>query len=218
MIKGIIFDLDGTLLSTDNDLCTAVNDVRAFFRCEPLDIEVIKSYLGDGIRMLVTRSLPNEYLMYLEDAIELFHAFYASCYNDTTVPYESVMETLKELQENYKLSVVSNKAQKYVDQLIEFHFSEIRFEYVYGDDLNHKRKPDAQGIIESMNHMGCTKDEIILVGDSTVDIETAQLFGIPVCPVAWGFQSKELLYEKSRVVPIERMSDLILFLNQLNYN
>lgn len=59
MIKGIIFDLDGTLLSTDTDLCTAINDVRAFFRCEPLEIETIKSYLGDGIRMLVTRSLPD---------------------------------------------------------------------------------------------------------------------------------------------------------------
>ena len=218
MIKGIIFDLDGTLLSTDNDLCTAVNDVRAFFRCEPLDIEVIKSYLGDGIRMLVTRSLPNEYLMYLDDAVELFHAFYASCYNDTTFPYESVIETLKILQVNYRLSVVSNKAQKYVDQLVKAHFCDIKFDSVYGDDENHKRKPDPQGIIESMNHMGCEKNEIILVGDSTVDIETAQKFGIPVCPVAWGFQSKETLYEMSKIEPINSMSDLILFLNQLNYN
>lgn len=218
MIKGIIFDLDGTLLSTENDLCTAINDVRAFFRCEPLDVEVIKSYLGDGIRMLVTRSLPNEYLMYLDDALELFHAFYAACYNDTTTPYETVIDTLKELQLNYKLTIVSNKAQKYVDQLVESHFIGIKFEYVYGEDVNHKRKPDPQGIIEAMNHMECSKDEMILVGDSTVDIETAQMFGISVCPVAYGFQSKELLFEKSKIVPIERMSDLILFINQLNYN
>ncbi len=218
MIKGIIFDLDGTLLSTDTDLCTAINDVRAFFRCEPLEIETIKSYLGDGIRMLVTRSLPNEYLVYLDDAVELFHAFYASCYNDTTVPYDSVIETLKTLEKNYRLSIVSNKAQKYVDQLVKAHFNDFKFDCVFGDDVNHKRKPDPQGIIEAMNQMDCSKDEIILVGDSTVDIETAQKFGIPICPVAWGFQSKELLYKESNITPINSMSDLILFIDGLNYN
>ena len=148
----------------------------------------------------------------------MFHAYYASCYNDTTLPYETVIETLNELRKIYRLSIVSNKAQKYVDQLVEAHFNEIKFDCVYGDDVNHKRKPDPQGIIEAMNQMDCTKDEIILVGDSTVDIETAQKFGIPVCPVAWGFQSKELLYKESLIKPINSMSDLILFINQLNYN
>ncbi len=218
MIKGIIFDLDGTLLSTDKDLCTAINDMRDFFRCEPLELDVIKSYLGDGIRMLVTRSLPEAYLKYLDDAVELFHAFYASCFNDTTHPYDGIHETLLKLQADYRLAVVSNKAQKYVDQLVKYHFKDIKFDCVYGDDVNHKRKPDPQGIIESMNQMGCAKDEIILVGDSTVDIETAQRFGIHICPVAWGFQSSELLFQVSHVKPIHSISDLVLFMDQLNYN
>lgn len=218
MIKGLIFDLDGTLLSTETDLCTAVNKMRADFNCEPLSELDVKSYLGDGIRMLVTRSLPSHLHDKLEEALDIFYKSYASCFNDSTRPYESVYETLKFLQKNYRLSIVSNKTQMYVDQLVKTHFPDICFDYIYGDAINHKRKPDSQGIIESMNAMGCRENEVILIGDSLVDIKTAQVANIQICPVAWGFQSKESLAQASGIIPLKNISDLILFINQINYN
>lgn len=218
MIKGLIFDLDGTILSTETDLCTAINQMRAFFNLSPLSQETVKSNLGNGIRLLVTRSLDIEYHEHLEQAIELFHTYYAECFNDTTHPYEAVYETLKHLQLNYRLSVVSNKAQKYVDLLIEAHFPELHFDCIYGDADNHKRKPDPQGIIESMYAMNCYKRELLLIGDSVVDCETALNFDIAICPVAWGFQSRDRLYDVSKILPIEKITDLILFIDQLNYN
>lgn len=218
MIKALIFDLDGTLLATDNDLCTAINRVRFYFNCNPLENSVIQSYLGDGIRMLVTRSLPVEFHDQLDRAVELFHEYYSICYNDTTVPYPNVIETLRILQKYYRLSVVSNKAQRYVEKLMESHFSEFQFDHIYGDAINHLRKPEIQGITESLEAMNVQANETILIGDSTVDVQTALNSGIHMCPVAWGFQPKEVLHNASGIEPIEKFEDLILFIDRLNYN
>ena len=219
MIKGIIFDLDGTLLSTDKDLCKAINQMRAHFDLKPLHIELIKSYLGDGIRMLVTRALFDYDNNHLDQAISLFHDYYALCYNDETQAYDHVKDILKKLlTDGYRISIVSNKAQIYVDQLVLFHFPDIPFDLVYGDSDQHKRKPHPQGIQEALIAMNCRADEVILVGDSTVDIETAQESKIHICPVAWGFQPAHLLFEKSKVIPIKSIKEIYLFIESLRYN
>jgi phosphoglycolate phosphatase len=219
MIKALIFDLDGTLLSTDTDLCKAINQMRHSFNLESLDIELIKSYLGDGIRMLVTRSLADSSIVKIDEAVELFLGFYSQCYNDNTQPYAFVIETLMDLQNRgYRLSVVSNKAQFYVDKLIQYHFPMINFDCIYGDSLVHKRKPDPQGIMEALNAMKCSKEEVILVGDSTVDIDAAKLSNIAICPVAWGFQSKEQLFIHSKVKPIESISDIYQLIKSMPNN
>lgn len=219
MIKGIIFDLDGTLLRTDLDLCNAVNLMRASFNLESLPNELVKSYLGDGIRMLVERSLPSHDKSYLDKAVHLFHVFYADCFNDMSEPYKDVLETLEYLcTKDYRLSVVSNKAQTYVEQLIKSHFPSIPFDCIYGDSLIHNRKPDPQGIIEAINAMKCLKEDVVLVGDSVVDIETASNYGILICPVAWGFQPSDILFEKSNIEPIQSIKDLPQFIEMLRYN
>lgn len=216
MIKALIFDLDGTLLSTDTDLCKAINQMRYSFSLQSLDIEQIKSFLGDGIRMLVTRSLLDTSIDRIDEAVELFLSFYSQCYNDNTQPYALVVETLIDLQEKgYRLSVVSNKAQKYVDMLVEYHLPMINFDYIYGDSIIHKRKPDPQGILEALSAMKCLQDEVILIGDSTVDIDTAKVAHIAICPVAWGFQSKEQLFNHSNIKPIESMSDIFQFIDSV---
>jgi len=219
ILKGIIFDLDGTLLATDNDLCDAINQMRHDFNLDPLASDDIKSYLGDGIRMLVTRSLPLTHIDQLEKAIIQFHLYYSACYNVKTVPYDNVLNTLIHLQSlGYRLSVVSNKAQNYVEQLVRYHFPHIQFDCVYGDSNSHQRKPHPQGIMEALHSMDCEHDECILVGDSTVDIETAIISGIEICPVSWGFQSAELLYSKSHIKPINSIKDLLPFIESLRYN
>jgi len=218
-IKGIIFDLDGTLLSTDSDLCDAINQMRSDFNLDPLPSTSIKSYLGDGISMLVTRSLPVSHLDQLESALSAFHTYYSVCYNHKSVPYDDILNTLVHLQTlGYRLSIVSNKAQVYVEQLVDYHFPNIQFDCVYGDSSTHARKPHPQGILEAIQSMECGIDECLLVGDSTVDIETAINTNIEICPVSWGFQSAELLYSKSQIKPIDSIKDLLPFIDSLRYN
>lgn len=218
-IKGLIFDLDGTLLATDQDLCDAINQMRHDFNLDPLNSDAIKSYLGDGIRMLVTRSLPSSHIDQLDTAITQFHAHYRECYNHKTVPYDNVLNTLIHLQSlDYRLSVVSNKAQNYVEQLIRFHFPTIHFDCVYGDSISHKRKPDPQGILEALQSMNCEPDECLLIGDSTVDIESAFQAEIEICPVSWGFQPADILYVKSHIKPIDSIKELLPFIESLRYN
>jgi len=218
-IKGIIFDLDGTLLATDSDLCDAINQMRNDFNLDPLPSDDIKSYLGDGIRILVTRSLPSTHLDQLELALNKFHTYYSVCYKVKTIPYDNVLNTLVHLQSlDYRLSIVSNKAQIYVEQLVRYHFPRIQFDCVYGDSTSHARKPHPQGIQEALQLMNCTHDECLLVGDSIVDIESAINANILICPVSWGFQSAELLYFKSQITPINSIKDLLPFIDSLRYN
>ena len=89
---------------------------------------------------------------------------------------------------------------------------------IYGDAPNHKRKPHPQGILEALKAMNCTKNEVVLVGDSKVDIETALMAGIKFCPVAWGFQSADLLHAISNIPPIHSIKEIFQFIETISYN
>jgi phosphoglycolate phosphatase len=210
MTQGIIFDLDGTLLSTEADLTNAINTMLVQMDCRALSEEIVKSYLGNGIRKLVERSLPMDKLHQLEEAINIFHAVYAKCYMDLTIPYAGILEVLVTVQDKgYQLAVVSNKPQRYLDDLVTKHFPMIHFDCVYGESSTHKTKPNPQGIDLALNAMNCKAEDTFMVGDSVVDVETAQLCGLKCVPVAWGFQHESLLAEKAQREVVKKPLDLL---------
>lgn len=210
MTQGIIFDLDGTLLSTEADLTNAINTMLVQMDCNVLSEDIIKSYLGNGIRKLVERSLPMEKHNQLEEAINIFHAEYAKCYMDLTLPYPGILEVLTTVQDQgYRLAVVSNKPQRYLDDLVKKHFPMIHFDCVYGESSTQKTKPNPQGINLALNAMNCKAEDTFMVGDSVVDIETAQHCGLKCVPVAWGFQSESLLMEKAHKEVVKKPLDLL---------
>ncbi len=210
MNKGIIFDLDGTLLSTEADLTNAINTMLVQMGCDILSEAIVKSYLGNGIRKLVERSLPLDKHDRLEEAVLEFHAIYAQCYMDLTVPYPDIQEVLDKVQAlGYRLAVVSNKPQQYLDDLVSKHFPTIHFDYVYGEAPTQRTKPNPQGIDLALAAMNCEAQDTYMVGDSVVDIETAHVCGLKCVPVAWGFQSESLLAEKAQKEVVKKPLDLL---------
>lgn len=210
MTKGIIFDLDGTLLSTEADLTSAINTMLVQMGCLAISEHIVKTYLGDGIRKLVERALPIAKHHQIDEALSVFHQVYAQCYMDQTLPYPGIMEVLNKVQaDGYHLAIVSNKPQRYLDQLVAKHFPMFHFDCVYGESPSHKTKPNPQGILMALEAMKCVASDTFMVGDSVVDIETAQVCGLKCVPVAWGFQAASLLTEKAQMDVIKKPLDLL---------
>lgn len=190
MIKGLIFDLDGTLLDTVGDLTTAVNRMLRTYDIQPLSQSVVATHLGNGIGALVLGVLPLELKHKAKEATKRFHDIYAECFMVDSKPYEGIMELLTELkQRGIKMAIVSNKAQAYVEQLVKKNFPDIPFLLVLGETGTFGRKPDPAGLIEALRLMGFPSSQVALVGDTEVDKETADNAFLRMIGVSWGFRS-----------------------------
>ena len=196
MYKGIIFDLDGTLLNTLGDLTNAVNHVCVKFGFETHSVDEVRSFVGSGIRNLISRVVPNGFENEIfEDAMKEFENFYAENVCVETYPYEDVLNTLKSLKEkNIKMCIVSNKRQSLINKLYEKFFSNL-VEFAYGEDEANGiiKKPNPMMIDLSLSRLGLDKEEVLYVGDSNVDKKTADNSSLDCCLVTYGFRSKEEL-------------------------
>lgn len=192
----VIFDLDGTLLNTIGDLAAACEDMLIRRALPQHTLAEYTSFVGNGIRNLVKRSLPEELRTdeYVEQAKANFVDYYTHNIHNHTLPYEGITELLSELQRaGVRIAVASNKFHEGTLQLISHFFSDINFVAVYGNREGFPLKPDAQLIEEIMQLGGATNSECVMVGDSAVDIQTAHNAGIASIAVSWGFRSMEEL-------------------------
>lgn len=197
--KGVIFDLDGTLLDTLKDITCAVNYGRSLGDFPPIGEEEVRSFLGDGVRELIRRSIPyGERNPLFEDALKQFKEYYKE-YNDRyTKPYEGIEELLNGLkEEGYHLAVVSNKMDVVAKQLTQKYFSPW-IDVIVGEQEGLKKKPDGEMVEYCLEQMKLTKEQVIYVGDSEVDFWTAENTGIPSIIVSWGFRDKDWL-EKNKM-------------------
>ena len=192
----VIFDLDGTLLNTIGDLAAACEDMLIRRALPQHTLAEYTSFVGNGIRNLVKRSLLEELRTdeYVEQAKADFVDYYTHNIHNHTLPYEGITELLSELQmAGVRIAVASNKFHEGTLQLISHFFSNINFVAVYGNREGFPLKPDAQLIEEIMQLGGATNSECVMVGDSAVDIQTAHNAGIASIAVSWGFRSMEEL-------------------------
>ena len=209
MKKGVIFDLDGTLLNTLDDLATAGNHVLKVLGREEYPVEAYKLMVGNGIPNLVRRflagtnantdpqveteafaALPDELF---EKAFAEFMSFYNVHSEDQTAPYEGIMEMLAHLQEaGVKLAVVSNKADGPAKQLVMKYFGPM-FTVVLGARPEVPIKPDPASTLEAAQLLGLKTSEVLYVGDSNVDMITANNAGLEGCGVLWGFRDEKEL-------------------------
>lgn len=214
--KLIIFDLDGTLLNTIGDLAAACEDMLRKRGLPRHTLEEYTSFVGNGIRNLVKRSLPEELRTeeYVEQAKADFVEYYTHNIHTYTRPYEGITELLAELQvAGVKIAVASNKFHEGTLQLIEYFFPDIRFVAVFGNREGYPLKPDAQLLEEIMQIGGVTNPECVMVGDSAVDIQTAHNTGISSIAVSWGFRSREELEQAEAehiVESVEQLRELLL--------
>ena len=192
----VIFDLDGTLADTMDDLKTAVNSTLNILGYEPRTKFELLNFINNGARELVRRSLPtavqSEELI-IESALSIYAQEYEKCYCDKTRAYPGIYEALQELkQEKFKLAVLSNKQNEFVQTIIYKLFGTQTFDLVMGkSDFPHK--PDPSSALYIARELGVKPSKCIFVGDSDVDIRTAENADMRSIGVSWGYRSVDLL-------------------------
>lgn len=190
-IKGVIFDLDGTLLDTIDDLTDALNSAITVYGYPAKTSDEVMAVVGNGMANMVRRVVNPETTE--EEVQEILKAFldaYDMNYQNKTKPYEGIHELLRELNsKGYLLGVISNKRLEYTQELIKNLFSDIPFVDVIGDHVEYPRKPDPTTTQLIVQEMMVSSSQVVFVGDSQVDIETAHNANVPVIACTWGFRS-----------------------------
>ena len=191
MKTGIIFDLDGTLLDTLDDLHAAVNHTLAQFHCPPRTREEVRRFVGNGVDQLVRLSLPGlDTDPDLNEVIAAYRSYYNAHCREKTGPYAGILLALADLAPEYPLAVVSNKPDSAVKPLCREYFGDI---YSLGERKETPRKPAPDMVWQGMAAIGVS--QCVYVGDSEVDIETAKNAGAECVSVLWGFRDRDVLEE-----------------------
>ncbi|MBP3198957.1 MAG: HAD family hydrolase [Butyrivibrio sp.] len=194
MISTVIFDMDGTLLNTIEDLTDSVNYILDMYNMPQRTVEEVMHFVGSGSGKLIERAIEGGRENKLFDRIlEDYEKYYCDHCNIKTGPYKHIPELLKELKaRGYKLAIVSNKPMDAVKELAEKYFNEY-VDTAIGVTKDLKRKPAPDECLEAMRELGVQKEECIYVGDSEIDHMTAQNTGLPCISCLWGFRTKEEL-------------------------
>lgn len=193
-IKAVIWDLDGTLLNTLDDLAASVNAALAMNGMPLRSTEEVRAFVGNGIRNLMIRAVPGgEANPAFDKALEDFIRHYGAHSRDRTRPYDGILEMLDKLSAaGVKHAIVSNKIDFAVKALSRAYFGE-RMCAAIGDDPSRARKPAPDSVFAAMREMGVTAQETVYVGDSDVDVLTARNAGVPCVAVLWGFRDEACL-------------------------
>lgn len=205
-----IFDLDGTLLYTLDDLTNSVNHAMRDFCWKEHTTDEVKKMVGNGVRKLMERAVPGGKTNPLyEEAYNSFINHYLKHNEDTTRPYDGIIETLVELKRRgCKMAVVSNKYYKATEELCK-HFFNDYIDVAIGESESIRKKPAPDCVIEAMHRIGADKATSVYVGDSEVDIETAKNSGLPCISVLWGFRDKDFLINHGATTFITHPTDLL---------
>ncbi len=188
----VIFDLDGTLLNTLEDLKESVNFALDKAGMPLRSMEEVRRFVGNGVMRLVELSVPEgRENPKFERVFEIFKEHYSLHCNDKTGLYDHVEELLVELKRRgYKMAIVSNKYYDAVQELKEQYFAEY-IQVAIGEKENINRKPAPDTVIEALKLLGSTRETAVYVGDSEVDIATAKNAFMDCISVTWGFRTKE---------------------------
>ena len=204
-----VFDLDGTILDTLDDLTDSVNYALAHHGYPTRTKEEIRTFVGDGLLMLVRRAMaPEADEAVIQTVLATQKAYYKDHCADKTKPYEGIAELLEELKcAGYKLAVVSNKADYAVQILCEQYFPGM-FHMTVGEKETVRKKPAPDSVYAVLDELQVEKERAVYIGDSEVDIETAKNAGLDAVLVTWGFRDTEFLLEKGAKTLADSVNDL----------
>lgn len=185
----LIFDLDGTLLNTISDLGAACNYALEKMGYQTHPISAYNFMVGNGVRKLLERAEPDADKAEIDRLLEYFREYYDEHCTDTTVPYPGIPELLSLLTEKgIKIAVATNKYQSAARKIISEYFPDIPFVAVFGQVDSRPTKPDPSIIFAILNDSPTPKAEVMMIGDSAVDIETARRACVDSIGVTWGFR------------------------------
>ncbi|MBQ8931293.1 MAG: HAD family hydrolase [Ruminiclostridium sp.] len=211
--KAVIFDLDGTLLNTLSDLADSANHVLSELSLPTHDYESYKYFVGNGIPKLIERCLPADRQELHSKALSMFSEYYALHSKDKTAPYDDIKELLYSLSEKgLKLGVITNKAHDIAVKVVEEYFGRDIFGCIRGLDDSIKAKPDPSGALSVMKCLGVTPSDVLYIGDSGVDMQTAKNAGFTPLGVLWGFRKKDELIENGAEYIARKPLDILKFI------
>jgi phosphoglycolate phosphatase len=192
---GLIFDLDGTLVDSLQGIAASLNHALALSGLPVHSQEVVRGFIGNGVKILIRRASPADADDALLDAIErAFKAHYDLSWQTGTIIYPGITDLLESLQSRgHPLAVLSNKPHPFTVAMVSNLFPSVRFAVVLGQRAGIPHKPDPAGALEISAALGLGPAECCVIGDSTMDIETARNAGMWVIAVTWGFHDRERL-------------------------
>jgi phosphoglycolate phosphatase len=205
----LIFDLDGTLIDSKLDLAHAVNAARGHMSLPPLEFERVYSYVGNGAPVLMRRALgPEATEAQVQEALEFFLEYYRDHMLDYTVLYPGVRESLDRLGKvGVQMTILTNKPVRISRAITEGLGMGGHFRQIYGGNSFEFKKPHPIGVETLIGECGATRAATMMVGDSSVDIQTAHNAGVQSCGVTYGFQPETLDTVKPDL-KVDRMEDL----------
>ncbi|MBQ2645618.1 HAD-IA family hydrolase [bacterium] len=192
----IIFDLDGTLLNTLDDLQDATNFALRECGYPERTYDEIKSFVGNGVEKLIRRAVPkNTTEDRIQECLAIFKIYYFHNSQNNTKPYDGIITLLKNLKrKGFKIAVLSNKFDKAVKKLCADYFWGL-IDIAVGESSETKQKPFPDGVFKVIEYLNSDIKRAVLIGDSEVDIETAKNAGIYSIGVLWGFRSEQVLID-----------------------
>ena len=201
MKVGILWDLDGTLLDTLEDLADGVNYALTQFGYPVRTLEEVRRFVGNGARNLIGRAVPEG--ADPEPVFAMFHDYYNAHCQIKTGPYEGILPALAELGAKYPMAIVSNKPDSAVKSLCREYFPDL---YARGETSDCPRKPAPDMVLQTMAELGV--ETCVYVGDSEVDVQTAKNAGVPCLSVLWGFRDRSEIEEVGGAHFCEKVADL----------
>jgi len=214
---GLIFDLDGTLVDSLHGIAASVNHALFQGGHATHSVAAVQGFIGNGARILLERTAPvgsdESILLALEQA---FKSHYDVSWPEGTLPYDGIASMLETLQElGHPLAVLSNKPHPFTETIVARIFPGVRFASVLGQRPGIPHKPDPTGALEIAGSLGLSPDDCVVIGDSTMDIETAKNAGMKAIAVTWGFQDREKLVSAGADLFAESPENLLEIISSL---
>lgn len=209
-ITTIVFDMDGTVLNTLEDLTVSMNYVLSKFGMPEHKLEEYRLFFGNGVGEALRLSLPegtSEDI--IDEMLPVFKEHYDAHCLDKTGPYDGIIEVMRELKlRGYKTAIVSNKIDSAVKELHQRFFGD-SVDIAIGEQPGINRKPAPDMVNLALKELGSSKEESVYIGDSEVDFMTAENSGLPCISVLWGFRDKDFLIEQGAYCFAEKPQDII---------
>ncbi len=215
-LRGVIFDMDGTLLDTIGDIAASMNEALSTLGMPVHPLEDYRDFVGDGIETLARRALPAEHRdgETVRLAVSEMRSRYAGMWSRTTRPFPGVPEMLDELAgRGVRMSVLSNKLDEFTKAMANHFFPRVRFTAVRGLGPDMPRKPDPRGALWCAETMGVHPSRCVFVGDSVIDMETGRRAQMLPIGVLWGYQDRERLMGAGAWALAQEPGELVGFLD-----
>ena len=213
--KALIFDLDGTLLDTLEDIAAAANRVLETMNMPTHPVKDYRLFVGNGMESLLTKILPEQQRTppTITKAVSRFQEDYSKNWYVKTSMYDGIAEMLNTVEaEGYPSSILSNKPEEFTRPCVEQLLPNWRFSHIFGQRQDVPKKPDPQAALEIARKLNLEPSDILFVGDSSVDMKTATNAGMDAVGVLWGFRSAEELRESGARYLIGHPRELLAIL------